>query len=80
MSQYYSYFVTIKYLTFLMKDYQVCKWLGRHHHTAMVIIAMLFMTRQRLLYQDEVPLLSCYDIGLLLNHFLSRKITQMMNF
>lgn len=58
-----------------MGEYQVRGWLAWHHHMALVMMAMLFMTRQRILYEEEVPLLSCYDIKVLLAYFLPKKVT-----
>jgi SRSO17 transposase len=56
-----------------MNEYQVRGWRAWHHHMAMVLIAMLFMLRQRMLHQDHTPLLSCADIRTLLNGLLRRK-------
>ena len=53
-----------------MADYQVRGWLAWYHHMALVMVAMLFMTRYRMLFAEEKPLLSCYDIKILLAHFL----------
>jgi len=53
-----------------MADYQVRLWSGWHHHMAMVMIAMLFMTEERIAQRDSEPLLSCADIVALLKHFL----------
>jgi len=55
-----------------MADYQVRGWVAWHHHMALVLMAMLFMTRYRMLLSTTVPLLSCYDIRTLLAHFLPR--------
>lgn len=55
-----------------MADYQVRNWLAWHHHMALVFMAMLFMTRYRMLIKNTVPLLSCHDIRVLLAHFLPR--------
>jgi len=55
-----------------MADYQVRNWRAWHHHMALVLIAMLFMTRYRMQLSSVVPLLSCYDIRMLLAHFLPR--------
>ena len=40
---------------------------------ALVMMAMLFMLKQRIEHQDEIPLLSCADIETLLAHFLPRR-------
>lgn len=40
---------------------------------ALVMMAMLFMLKQRIEHQDEFPLLSCADIETLLGHFLPRR-------
>lgn len=55
-----------------MADYQVRGWVAWHHHMALVLMAMLFMTRYRMLLSTTVPLLSCHDIRMLLAHFLPR--------
>lgn len=53
-----------------MADYQVRRWSGWHHHMALVMIAMLFMTEERAAQHENEPLLSCADIATLLKHFL----------
>ena len=57
-----------------LADYQVRLWSGWHHHVAMVMIAMLFMVEERILHQDEKPLLSCNDIVHLLRNYLPRQV------
>jgi SRSO17 transposase len=56
-----------------MGDYQARGWLAWHHHMTMVMMAMLFMTEQRLYHQVGVPLLSCADITKLLKSTLPRR-------
>lgn len=56
-----------------MAEYQVRGWKAWHHHIALVMMAMLFMTKNRMLYQDKIPLLSCYDIKVLLAYFLPNR-------
>ncbi len=56
-----------------MADYQVRGWRAWHHHMALVMMTMLFMTRQRMLYKEDYPLLSCYDIKVLLAYFLPNR-------
>ena len=56
-----------------MADYQVRGWFGWHHHMALVMMAMLFMLRERDFLQPIKPLLSCSDIEGLLARFLPRR-------
>lgn len=56
-----------------MADYQMRKYRGWHHHMALVLMTMLFMTEQRMLHKDTVPLLSCADIRAMLARFLPRR-------
>ena len=54
-------------------EYQARKWRSWHHHMAMVMMAMLFMVEQRLLYKDQYPLLSCFDIVSILSFILPHR-------
>jgi SRSO17 transposase len=56
-----------------LADYQVRGWRGWHHHVAMVMLAMHFTLRERMLHSEEAPLLSCADVVELLIHFLPRR-------
>lgn len=56
-----------------MDDYQARGWTPWHHHMALVMMAMLFMLRERIEHHEEVPLLSCADIEILLARFLPRR-------
>ena len=56
-----------------LDHYQARSWKAWHHHMALVMMAMLFMLKQRIEHQDELPLLSCSDIETLLAHFLPRR-------
>lgn len=58
-----------------MADYQVRGWIAWHHHMALVMMAMLFMLRVRMTHAEDVPLLSCHDIRVLLSHFLQSRKT-----
>ena len=49
-----------------MAQYQARQWPSWHRHMALVMMAMLFMVEQRLLNKEQYPLLSCYDIQVLL--------------
>jgi SRSO17 transposase len=56
-----------------MGEYQARKWKSWHHHMAMVSMVMLFMLEQRLLYKEQYPLLSCFDIIVILSFLLPRR-------
>ena len=49
-----------------MSDYQVRKWNAWHHHMALVMLSLSFIVKERILYKDECPLLSCRDIRLMI--------------
>lgn len=49
-----------------MAQYQARQWPSWHRHMALVMMAMLFMLHARLKHIDTHPLLSCYDIQVLL--------------
>jgi len=56
-----------------MGDYQMRGWHGWHHHMAMVLMALLFLVKERLLHNETINLLSCTDVVELLRHFLPRR-------
>jgi len=58
-----------------MGDYQVRGWVGWHHHMAMVMLAQLFLLKERRVHMLEVELLSCNDVVELLNVFMPRRDT-----
>lgn len=58
-----------------MADYQLRGWVGWHHHMALVMMAMLFMCKERIIHKEDHPLLSCSDIETLLVFFLPRRDT-----
>jgi SRSO17 transposase len=49
-----------------MAQYQARQWASWHRHMALVMMAMQFMLQTRLLHAEIYPLLSCYDIQILL--------------
>lgn len=53
-----------------LDEYQARGWKAWHHHTALVMMAMLFMLQQKLEHRETNPLLSSADIKLLLARFL----------
>ena len=56
-----------------MADYQVQKWSGWQHHMALVMMALLFMLKERLEQRQAYPILSCADIEKLLARFLPQQ-------
>lgn len=55
-----------------MADYQVRRWDAWHRHMALVMIAMLFLLKERLALQKEAPLLSLADLVLVMDQLLPR--------
>ncbi len=55
-----------------MADYQARGWIAWHHHMSLVMLALLFLLKERLLHQQDITLLSCQDIVELLNLYLPR--------
>jgi len=56
-----------------LADYQVRGWKAWHHHVALVMMAMLFMLKERIELQDDYPLLSIADVECLLAHILPKR-------
>jgi SRSO17 transposase len=59
-----------------MGHYQARGWKSWNHHMALVMMAMLFMLKERMMQTEKTPLLSCSDITTLLAHFLPRRDIQ----
>ena len=51
-----------------MADYQVRGWLAWHHHMALVLVAHLFLAKERLALRDSHRFLSCLDVVEMLRH------------
>jgi SRSO17 transposase len=49
-----------------MSDYQVRKWLGWHHHHALVFMAGLFLLKRKLEFEESAPLMSMRDARILM--------------
>ncbi|MCP4403727.1 MAG: IS701 family transposase [bacterium] len=49
-----------------LSDYQVRKWQGWHHHHALVMMASLFVLKERLAQHEDAPLMSLRDARLLI--------------
>lgn len=47
-----------------MSDYQIRKYIAWYHHQALVMLALLFVNKQKILHQENIPLLSVRDVRL----------------
>lgn len=56
-----------------MTDYQVRGWRAWHHHMTLTIMALHYMLEEKVLNENEIPLLSCPDIKLFLALTLPQK-------
>lgn len=56
-----------------MADYQVRGWKAWHHHITLTIMALHYILEQKILHEEEIPLLSCPDIKFFLASTLPRK-------
>lgn len=58
-----------------MADYQARGWQAWHHHMALVMIALMFLAKERLAHREiTASMLSCHDLIDILRHKLPRKI------
>lgn len=58
-----------------MTDYQVRKWRAWHHHMTLTIMALHYMLEQKVLHENNIPLLSCPDIKFFFALTLPKKAT-----
>lgn len=58
-----------------MTDYQVRGWRAWHHHMTLTIMALHYMLEEKVLNENEIPLLSCPDIKFFLAQTLPKKAT-----
>ncbi len=56
-----------------MADYQVRRWDAWHHHMALVMLATLFLLKQKLQGRQQWPMLSFNDLVTALAHLLPRR-------
>ena len=56
-----------------MADYQVRRWNAWHHHMALVMLATLFLVKQKILGRHQWPMLSINDLVTALAHMLPRR-------
>lgn len=55
-----------------MADYQVRRWDAWHRHMALVMVAMLFLLKERLALQAKAPMLSLADLVMAIDQLLPR--------
>jgi SRSO17 transposase len=55
-----------------MTDYQMRRWDAWHHHMALVMLATLFLVKQKMLGHRQWPMLSINDLVTALAHMLPR--------
>ncbi len=53
-------------------DYQVRRWDAWHHHMALVMLAALFLVKQKLAHRETWPMLSLNDLVTAIAHMLPR--------
>ena len=58
-----------------MAEDQVRGWQAWHHHMALVMIATMFLAKERMALRDTAHLLSCRDLVEIMRHRLPAKIT-----
>lgn len=56
-----------------LDEYQTRSWRAWYHHVALVMMAMLFLLRERIEQTEDLPLLSTRDVKILLARFLPRR-------
>lgn len=57
-----------------MAQYQVRGWQAWHHHMALVMVALMFLAKERLANRETANLLSCNDLVEIMRHKLPSKI------
>ena len=57
-----------------MADYQVRGFHAWHHHMALVMVALMFLAKERLAHRKTTELLSCNDLVEIMRHKLPTKI------
>lgn len=57
-----------------MAEYQVGRWRAWHHHMAPVMIATMFLDKERMAHRETAELLSCRDLVEIMRHKLPLKI------
>ncbi len=48
-----------------MSDYQIRKWTAWHHHQSLVMLASIFLLKDKIDNEEEYPLMSLRDARIL---------------
>jgi SRSO17 transposase len=56
-----------------MSQYQVRGWLAWHHHMVIVMMALHFILSEKILFKENMPLLSAYDVREIMLNVYPRK-------
>lgn len=56
-----------------MADYQVRRWDAWHHHMALVMLAALFLIKQKVAHRETWPMLSLNDLVTAISHLLPKR-------
>ena len=56
-----------------MADYQVRRWDAWHHHMSLVMLAALFLVKQKMAHRETWPMLSLNDLVTAIAHMLPRR-------
>jgi SRSO17 transposase len=56
-----------------MADYQVRRWDAWHHHMALVMLAALFLIKQKVTHRETWPMLSLNDLVTAISHMLPKR-------
>lgn len=57
-----------------MADYQVRGWQAWHQHMALVMVALMFLAKERMAHRASAELLSCHDLVEIMRHKLPPRI------
>ena len=57
-----------------LHQYQVRSWIAWHHHVALTMMALHFILQTRIEQKEDLPLLSCSDVKIMLAKTLSNKL------
>lgn len=63
---FYIVLITLRRPSVMFWDYQAREWKSWHHHHSLVMLALLFVMKQKMENQEQIPLLSFRDTRILI--------------